>query len=77
MKKYKVIDIRNLYRNDSTRYEIKHDDDTAFYLVDKGESGEETRMMILNPRKFEEERIVDEQEAAILMLKGIMVEEIK
>ena len=76
MKKYKVIDVRNRYRNNPSRYEIKRDDDKAFYLVDKGENGEETKMMILNPRKFEEERIVDEQEATILMLKGITVEAI-
>lgn len=76
MKQYKVIDERNRYRNDPDRYEIKRDDDKAFYLVDKGESGEETRIMILNPLKFQEERIVDEKEAAILILKGVKVEEV-
>ena len=35
-----------------------------------------TRVIILNPRKFQEERIVDEQEATLLILKGIKVEEI-
>ena len=35
-----------------------------------------TRVLILNPRKFQEERIVDEHEATLLILKGITVEEI-
>lgn len=77
MKQYKVVDDRNRYRNNPERYEIKRDDDRAFYLVDKGEDGTATNMMILNPRTFEEERIVDEEEATILMLKGIKVEELK
>lgn len=75
MKQYKVVDGRNQYRNNPDRYEIKRDDDQAFYLIDKGESGEETKMIILNPRKFQEERMVDEKEAAILILKGVKVEE--
>lgn len=77
MKQYKVIDGRDRYRNDPDRYEIKRDDDKAFYLVDKGESGEETKVVILNPRKFQEERIVDEKEAMSLILKGVKVEEVK
>jgi hypothetical protein len=36
-----------------------------------------TRVLILNPRKFQEERTVDEHEATLLILKGITVEEIK
>jgi hypothetical protein len=35
------------------------------------------RVLILNPSKFQEERIIDEEEATLLILKGIKVKEIK
>lgn len=79
MKRYKVIDDRNRYRNDPN-CDIRHDNEKVFAvnqqtIDDRGNKN--TRVIILNPRKFQEERIVDEQEATLLMLKGIQVEEIK
>lgn len=78
MKKYKVVDHRNRYRNDP-ECEIKNDDDKAF-MIEKKETDDQGntthRLIVLNPRKFQEERIVDEQEAIILKLKGVEVKEI-
>ena len=79
MKRYKVIDDRNRYRNDPN-CEIRHDNEKVFSvnqqtIDDQGNTT--TRVLILNPRKFQEERIVDEQEAILLMLKGIQVNKIE
>jgi hypothetical protein len=79
MKRYKVIDDRNRYRNDPN-CEIKRDNEKVFAVNQQtidDQGNKNTRVIILNPRKFQEERIVDEQEATLLMLKGIQVEEIK
>jgi hypothetical protein len=78
MKRYKVIDDRNRYRNDPN-CEIKRDNEKVFAVNQQtidDQGNKNTRVIILNPRKFQEERIVDEQEATLLMLKGIQVEEI-
>jgi hypothetical protein len=79
MKQYRVVDDRNRYRNDPD-CEIKHDNEERF-IVHKKETdinGDIThRVIILNAKKFQKERIVDEQEAILLIMKGIRVEEIK
>ena len=78
MKSYKVIDDRNRYRDDPL-CEITHDDEKMFAVNQQttdDQGNTTTRVVILNPRKFQEERIVDEQEATLLILKGIKVEEI-
>jgi hypothetical protein len=78
MKQYKVVDDRNQYRNDPN-YEIKHDTETAFVMNQIGtddQGNAVNRTIILNPRKFQEERIVDEQEAILLMLKGVKAVEV-
>lgn len=78
MKQYKVVDDRNKYRNDPT-CEIKHDNEKVF-VMNKTETDDQghtvNRIILLNPAKFQEERIVDEQEAILLMLKGVKVEEV-
>ena len=78
MKQYKVVDDRNMYRNDPT-CEIRHDNEKAF-VMNKTETDDQgnkiNRTIILNPRKFQEERVVDEDEAILLMLKGVKVEEL-
>ena len=79
MKQYKVIDDRNRYRNDPS-CEIKHDNEKMFVVNQQrtdNQGNNTTRILILNPRKFQEERIVDEQEAILLMLKGIQVNKIE
>ena len=81
MKKYKVIDDRNIYRNDST-CEITHDTESGFVMnkIKTDDQGNITkRVIILNPRNFQNERIVDEKEATLLILKNtnIKLEEIK
>jgi hypothetical protein len=79
MKKYKVIDGRNRYRNDP-ECEIRHDTEKVFSVNQQttDDQGNKTiRVVILNPSKFQEERTVDEHEATLLILKGITVEEIK
>jgi len=79
MKKYKVIDDRNIYRNDPT-CEITHDTESKFVInkIETDDQGNKIiRVLILNPTKFQKERIVDEQEALMLMIKGVRVEEIK
>ena len=78
MKQYKTIDARNRYRNDPD-CEIKHDNEKMFVVNQQttdDQGNKLTRVLILNPRKFQEEQIVDEQEATLLILKGIEVEEI-
>jgi hypothetical protein len=78
MKRYKVIDDRNRYRDDPN-CEIRHDTEKVFSVNQQttDDQGNKTiRVLILNPRKFQEERIVDEQEATLLILKGINVVEI-
>jgi len=79
MKQYKVVDDRNTYRTDPT-CKIRHDNKKVF-VVNKIETDDQghitNRIMILNPQKFQEERIVDEQEAALLILKGIKVVEVE
>ena len=78
MKRYKVIDDRNRYRNDPN-CEIRHDNEKVFSVNQQttdDQGNKTTRVIILNSRKFQEERIVDEQEATLLILKGIKVEEI-
>ena len=79
MKRYKVIDSRNRYRDDPL-CEITHDNEKMFAVNQQttdDQGNKSTRMLILNPKKFQEERIVDEHEATLLILKGIKVEEIK
>lgn len=78
MKRYKVIDDRNRYRNDPN-CEIRHDNEKVFSVNQQttdDQGNKTTRVLILNPSKFQEERIVDEQEATLLILKGIKVGEI-
>ena len=78
MKRYKVIDDRNRYRNDPN-CEIRYDNEKMFSVNQQttdDQGNKTTRVIILNSRKFQEERIVDEQEATLLILKGIKVEEI-
>lgn len=78
MKQYKTIDARNRYRNDPN-CEIKRDNEKVFAVNQQttdNQGNTTIRVIILNPRKFQEERIVDEQEATLLILKGIEVEEI-
>jgi hypothetical protein len=79
MKRYKVIDDRNRYRDDPN-CEIRHDNEKMFVVNQQttDDQGNKTiRVLILNPSKFQEERIIDEEEATLLILKGIKVEEIK
>ena len=79
MKRYKVIDSRNRYRDDPL-CEITHDNEKIFAVNQQttdDQGNKSTRVVILNPRKFQEERIVDEHEATLLILKGITVEEIR
>ena len=75
MKKYKVIDDRNIYRNDPT-CEITHDTESKFVInkIETDDQGNITkRVIILNPRKFQNERIVDEKEATLLILKNPLI----
>jgi hypothetical protein len=81
IKKYKVIDGRNRWRNDPT-CKVMHDSEKKF-VVDKLETDDQGntvhRFIILNPQTFQEERIVDKKEAALLILKNnnIKLEEVK
>ena len=78
MRQYKVIDDRNRYRDDPN-CEITHDNKKMFVINQQttdAQGNKTTRVLILNPIKFQEEIIVDEQEATLLILKGIKVEEI-
>ena len=81
MKKYKVIDGRNHWRNDPT-CEVMHDSEKKF-VVHKQETDDQGntvgRVIILNPQTFQEERVVDEKEATLLILKNnnIKLEEVK
>jgi hypothetical protein len=79
MKRYKVIDDRNRYRDDPN-CEIRHDNEKMFVVnqqtTDDQGNKKTIRVVILNARKFQEERIVDEHEATLLILKGITVVEI-
>ena len=77
MKQYKVVDGRNAYRNDPN-CEIIRDNDKGFAVNKRetNENGTYLKVIELNPRKFQQERIVNEDEALILMLKGIKVEEV-
>lgn len=79
MKKFKVVDGREKYRKDPD-CEVMHDNNKAF-VVNKhttdNQGNTTNRLLILNPRKFQGERIVDEQEAIVLILKGSEVKEIK
>ena len=75
MKQYKVVDGRNRYRNDPT-CEITHDNEKKFVVYQKktnDQGNTANQVIILNPHKFQEERIVNEQEAILLMVKGIEV----
>ena len=74
MKKYIVLDSRNIYRR-NPNCEIIHDTDTMFVVKKKDVDGQD-RVIMLNPRYFYEERIVDEQEALMLMIKGAPVQEV-
>ena len=79
MRQYKVIDSRNRYRNDPN-CEIKRDNEKVFAVNQQttdNQGNTTIRVVILNPSKFQEERIIDEEEATLLILKGIKVEEIK
>ena len=79
MKRYKVIDDRNRYRDDPN-CEIRHDNEKMFSVNQQttdAQGNKTTRVLILNPSKFQEERIIDEEEATLLILKGIKVEEIE
>ena len=79
MKRYKVIDGRNRYRQDPM-CEIRKDNEKVFSVhkqtVD-AQGHTNTSVLILNPKKFQEERLVDETEATLLILKGIKVLELK
>ena len=75
MKQYKVVDERNYYR-DNPRYDIIEDSERMFSLRDlEGETRK--GLLILNTKKFQKERIVDEHKALLLMIQGIKLEEIK
>jgi hypothetical protein len=75
MKQYKVVDERNYYR-DNPRYDIIEDSERMFSLRDlEGETRK--GLLILNTKKFQKERVVDEHEALLLMIQGIKLEEIK
>lgn len=77
MKRYKVIDSRNRYRDDPL-CEITHDNEKVFAVNQQttdNQGNTTIRVVILNPEKFQEERIIDEEEATLLILKGIKVEE--
>jgi hypothetical protein len=74
MRLFKVIDSRDQYRND-LKCEIIHDNEKLFVVKDNRDDNI-SRTLILNPMKFQEEKIVDEKEAILLMLKGVKVEEI-
>ena len=79
MRQYKVIDSRNRYRNDPN-CEIKRDNEKVFAVNQQttdNQGNTTIRVVILNPSKFQEERIIDEEDATLLILKGIKVEEIK
>jgi hypothetical protein len=79
MRQYKVIDDRNRYRNDPD-CETKHDNEKMFVVNQQttdNQGNNATRILMLNPSKFQEERIVNEQEAILLMLKGIQVNKIE
>ena len=79
MRQYKVIDSRNSYRNDPN-CEIKHDNEKVFVFNQQttdNQGNTTIRVVMLNPSKFQEEKIIDEEEATLLILKGIKVEEIK
>ena len=79
LKRYKVIDDRNRYRDDPD-CEIKHDNEKVFVVNQQttdNQGNTTIRVVILNPSKFQEERIIDEEEAILLILKGIKLEEIK
>ena len=79
MRQYKVIDSRNRYRNDPN-CEIKRDNEKVFAVNQQttdNQGNTTIRVVILNPSKFQKERIIDEEEATLLILKGIKVEEIK
>ena len=79
MKQYRVIDGRNRYRDDPN-CEIKRDNEKVFAVNQQttdNQGNTTIRVVILNPSKFQEERIIDEEEATLLILKGIKVEEIK
>lgn len=79
MKQYRVIDGRNRYRDDPN-CEIKHDNEKMFVFNQQttdNQGNTTIRVVILNPSKFQEEKIIDEEEATLLILKGIKVEEIK
>lgn len=72
MTQYKVIDIRVKYRNNPD-IEILQDNEKMFSFRNKKTNG----FMILNPSKFQQERIVDEKEATLLILKGVDLNLIK
>ena len=79
MRQYKVIDGRNRYRDDPD-CEIKHDNEKMFVVHQQttdNQGNKTIRVVMLNPSKFQEEKIIDEEEATLLILKGIKVEEIK
>lgn len=77
MKHYKVVDDRNYYRN-KPNYEITHDTENSFIVVETAtnDNGKFKRVLVLNPKQFQEERIVDEAEAIVLKLQGIKVVEV-
>ena len=78
MKQYKVVDHRNRYRNDPS-CEIIRDNEKQFIInkhVTDSQGNKTRHTLVLNPKKFEEERIVDEPEAILLMIKGVDVKEI-
>jgi hypothetical protein len=69
---YKVVDKRNCIRNNES-YEIRKDNEQIFSFRDK-ETGVLT---VLNSKHFQEERIIDEEEALVLAIKGIQLEKVK
>jgi len=75
MKKFKVIDGRDHYRN-NPKFIVRQDNEKLFSVNEIDDDNNIVKMIMLNPNKFQNERIVDEKEATWLMLKGIKVVEI-
>ena len=75
MKKFKVIDGRDYYRN-NPKFIVRKDNEKLFSVNEIDDDNNIVKMIMLNPNKFQNERIVDEKEATWLMLKGIKVVEI-
>ena len=79
MKKYKIVDNREAFRNNPD-CDIVRDDDSMFvvrkYETDS-QGNRKPNIIVLNPRKFQEEKVIEEEEAVFQILKGNNVKEIK